>query len=109
LSEFSAGTADRRILQFIARQRLIVATRWESDRRLPTVHSIAARHPQAKDLTMNADRRLSSTTARATQRLVALALALFATLATLGGIDTLATGETAGAQWVQAQTSADQG
>lgn len=53
---------------------------------------------------MNADRRLSSTTARA----VALALALFATLATLGGIDTLATGETAGAQWAQAHVSADQ-
>jgi hypothetical protein len=52
---------------------------------------------------MNADCRLSSTTARA----VALALALFATLATLGGIDTLATGETAGAQWAQAQTNVD--
>jgi hypothetical protein len=57
---------------------------------------------------MNADRRLSSITARATQRLVALALALLATLATLGGIDTLATGETAGAQWAQAHVSADQ-
>jgi hypothetical protein len=53
---------------------------------------------------MNASRTIASRTART----VAFALALIATLATLGGIDTLAGSEQAGAQWAQAAAAADQ-
>jgi hypothetical protein len=54
---------------------------------------------------MNANRTIASRTARS----IAFALALMVTLATLGGIDTLAgSSQPAGAQWAQAATAADQ-
>lgn len=54
---------------------------------------------------MNAHRTIASRTARS----LAFALALCATLATLGGIEALAgSGQAAGAQWAQSTSGADQ-
>lgn len=54
---------------------------------------------------MNTDRHNTGTAPRA----IALVFALFVTLATLAGIDRLATGESAGAQWAQTQAAPAQG